>query len=158
MLSKKHNLIKLNTKTMKKIFLLLFTCFLVFNSKAQIHVTNNASEPIWVAYAYYSSSDEFNGYVSTGWWKLIPGETKILGGFLKNGDNTYYISAHTANYSKKWGSEVQLAVNSVDAFKIDNCDKAYVLQGANIKKIGFNKHFVHIGLLDLYEDYISITE
>lgn len=143
---------------MKNIFLLLFTCFLFFKSGAQVHVTNNASEPIWVALAYYSSSNKFSGYVSEGWWKLIPGETAILGSFLKDGDNTYYIHAHTSNYTKKWGAEVQLAVNSADAFKIENCDKPYVLQGANIKKVGFTKHFVHIGLLDLYKDYVNISE
>ncbi len=143
---------------MKNLFLLLLACFLISNSNAQIHVTNNTDEPISVAIAYYSNSNSFKGYISAGWWKLIPGETKVLGSFLKDGDNTYYIHAHTSDYSKKWGSEVQLAVNSVDAFKIENCDKPYVLEGENIKKVGFSKNFVHIGLLDLYKDYISITD
>lgn len=143
---------------MKNLFLLLIACFLISNSNAQIHVTNNTEEPITVAIAYYSSSNSFKGFVSEGWWSLIPGETKVIGSFLTDGDNTYYLHAHTSDYKSQWGSEVQLAVNSFDAFKIENCDKQYVLEGEGIKKVGFNKHFVHIGLLDLYKDYINITD
>ena len=143
---------------MRNLFLLLFASFIITNADAQIHVTNNSSEPITVAIAYYKGTRSFKGWVSEGWFKLIPGETKVLGSFLKDGENTYYVHAHTSGYAKTWGNEVNLAVNSVDAFKLENCDKEYVLDGENIKKVGFKKHFVHIGLLELYKDYVSFTD
>lgn len=143
---------------MKNLFLLLFASFIISNVDAQIHITNNSSEPITVAIAYYKSSGSFKGWVSEGWWRIIPGETIVCGSFLKDGENTYYVHAHTSDYKKTWGNEVKLAVNKVEAFSLENCDKAYVLDAKNIEKVGFKTHFVHIGLFELYKDYISFGD
>ena len=142
---------------MRNLFLLIFASFIITNADAQIHVTNNSSEPITVAIAYYKSTSSYKGWVSEGWWEIIPGKTKVLGSFLTDGENTYYVHAHTSGYAKKWGNEVNLAVSSA-AFKLENCDKEYVLDSESNYKVGFDKHFVHIGLLDLYKDYITFGE
>jgi len=143
---------------MKNIIITIFFLFFVFNANTQIHITNSSSEPIFVAIAYYKNTNSFSGWVSEGWWKIIPGETKVCGSFLKDGDNTYYIHAHTAGLKQKWGNDAYLAVNSVDAFKIENCDKPYVLKGQGVVAYQFTKKYVHIGLLDLYKDYVNYTD
>lgn len=143
---------------MKNLLLFLFASLMISKANSQIHITNKSSEPITVAIAYYKSTESFKGWVTNGWWTIIPGETKVCGSFLKDGENTYYIHGHTAGYEKTWGNDVQLAVNSIDAFKIENCDKEYVLSGENIEKVGFEKHFVHIGTFELYRDFVSFTD
>lgn len=143
---------------MKNLISSLFFFFTLGFCDAQVHVTNSTDQPITVAIVYYQSDSEFKGYISKGWWTIIPGETKVIGNFLKAGDNTYYIHAHTAGYAKTWGNEANLAVNSHDAFEIRNCDKSYVLKGENIKTVGFIKKFVHIGLFDSYAAYVNFTE
>lgn len=139
-----------------KQLLLVFAILIVTNSHSQVEVTNNCDLPITVAIAYYKSTKSYSGWVSEGWWSLEPGETKTLGSFLKNGENTYYIHAHTAGYANVWGNDEQLAVNSTDAFTIKNCDKEYVL-GDDVITKGFTKKFVHIGLLEMYRAYVSFS-
>lgn len=143
---------------MKQFAILLFVTLFTLSAYSQVKITNDTEEPITVAIAYYVNTRSYSGLVSRGWWNIIPGETITVGSFLKDGDNTYYIHAHSTDNEKKWGTEVYLAVNETYAFEIENCDKAYVLDGDNITKVGFSKQFVHIGLLDLYTDSISISE
>lgn len=144
---------------MKKLVLIFLAILVVSSAQSQVRVENDSQQPVWVAIAYYESNSNFSGWVSTGWWKIIPGETKTCGGsFLKDGENTYYLHAHSEGYAMTWGDEINLAVNKVDAFTLQNCDKDYVLSGDNIGKVGFDKHFVHIGLLDSYKDYVRIVD
>lgn len=138
------------------LFIFLSICF-ISTGISQIHVTNSASEPIYVAIAHYRNTASFRGWVSEGWWKVIPGETKVCGDFLKTGENTYYIHAHTASFKSKWGNDAYLAVNKVDAFEIENCDKSYVLEDSEITTYQFTKKFVNIGLLDELKASVNFT-
>ncbi|NBX39257.1 MAG: DUF1036 domain-containing protein [Flavobacteriia bacterium] len=143
---------------MNKIVFFTLLSFIALGLNAQVHLTNKSSKPIYVALAYYRSSENYNGWFSEGWWRIIPGETKVLGNFIHDGDNTYYIHAHSEDNSKSWGNDVNLAVNAQDAFEILNCDKSYVLEDGLYTTKKFTKHSVHIGLLDVYEAYLSLTD
>lgn len=136
------------------LFFLLYTNSFTFG---QIHVTNNTEEPLNVAVAYFENTNSFSGWISQGWYIIIPGETKIIGSFLKNGDNVYYLHAHSSVSESKWGDETFLAVKS-DAFILKNCDKEYLINTDDVNVVGFDKYYVHIGLLELYEDYITLSE
>lgn len=59
---------------------LLVYLFLLFTSSvfSQIFVTNRSSEPIWVATVTYQNNGSFSGYVSDGWYKIIPGNVKVV--------------------------------------------------------------------------------
>lgn len=140
---------------MKK-HLLFLIAFISFTSWSQIHVSNNTEEPIWFAYGYYSETDSFSGWITEGWYEIIPGQTKIIGSFLKDGNNTYYYYAHNKSRSKTWGGDYKLAVDQPDAFKIVNADKDYVLnEEQGIVKKGFKEKKVFIGILDPYKCYLS---
>jgi hypothetical protein len=138
---------------------LLSILFIAFSNSifAQIYATNKTDEPIWVATVTYQKNGSFSGYVSNGWYKIIPGERINCGGKLRDGDNTYYIHAHNESGSK-WGSEKYFAVDKVNAFTIQNCDMEYVLSHPNYKLVGFTKKFVHIGFFDLYETEVTFSE
>ena len=138
---------------------LLSILFIAFSNSifGQIYATNNTDEPIWVATVTYQKNGSFSGYVSNGWYKIIPGERKNCGGKLRDGDNTYYIHAHNESGSK-WGSEKYFAVDKVNAFSIQNCDMEYVLSNPNYKLVGFTKKFVHIGFFELYETEVTFSE
>jgi hypothetical protein len=138
---------------------LLLVLFIAFSNSifAQIYATNKTDEPIWVATVTYQKNGSFSGYVSNGWYKIIPGERINCGGKLRDGDNTYYIHAHNESGSK-WGSEKYFAVDKVNAFTIQNCDMEYVLSNPNYKLVGFTKKFVHIGFFDLYETEVTFSE
>lgn len=142
---------------MKAILSILFIAFST-SIFAQIYVTNKTEEPIWVATVTYQKNSGFSGYVSNGWYKVIPGERKNCGGKLKDGDNTYYVHANNASGTKTWGNESYFAVDKTDAFSIQNCDLDYVLNNPNYKRVGFIKKFVHIGFFDLYEVEVTLTE
>ncbi len=132
---------------------LLVYLFLLFTSSvfSQIFVTNRSSEPIWVATVTYQNNGSFSGYVSDGWYKIIPGERKSCGGKLHDGDNTYYVHAHSSGYTKTWGSDNYFTVDKKKPFTIENCDMKYVQKDPNNKQVGFIKKFVHIGLFDPYK-------
>jgi hypothetical protein len=135
---------------MKKLIVLLFLA--TFHvSFAQIYVTNKTNEPIWVATVTYQNSNGFKGNVSNGWYKIIPGERKNCGGKLYDGDNTYFVHAHTTGYKRIWGTDHYFAVDKVNAFRIENCDMKYTLQNPNYKSVGFSKNFVHIGFFESYD-------
>lgn len=138
---------------------LLSILFIAFSHSifAQIYATNNTDEPIWVATVTYQKNGSFSGYVSNGWYKIIPGERKNCGGKLRDGDNTFYIHAHNESGSK-WGSEKYFAVDKVNAFSIQNCDMEYVLSNPNYKLVGFTKKFVHIGFFDLYQTEVTFSD
>lgn len=131
----------------------IFVLFLTFSSKlfAQIFVTNKTNEPIWVATVTYQNANGFKGNVSNGWYKIIPGERKNCGGKLYDGDNTYFVHAHTSGYKRIWGKDHYFAVDKVNAFTIENCDMKYTLKNPNYKSVGFSKNFVHIGFFDSSE-------
>jgi hypothetical protein len=142
---------------MKTIFTIIFISIST-SFFAQIFVSNNSDEPIWVATVTYQSNGNFRGYVSSGWYKIIPGERKGCGGGLHDGDNTFYVHAHNADWTKTWGTENYFAVDKTNAFRIENCDMQYVQKAPENKRVGFSKNFVHIGFFDLYEVDISISE
>ena len=143
---------------MKKQLLILFALiFISTSSYSQISVTNSADEPVWVAVVTYKNTKNFKGWVSSGWFKIVPGETANCGGHLYDGDNTYYVHAHTSNYESVWGSEASFAVNKVDAFEIENADKEYVLNGENIERVNFIKKFEHIGVFEMYKASVNLT-
>jgi uncharacterized membrane protein len=139
-----------------KNIILVFIVFITYTSWSQIQVTNNTEEPIWFTYGYYSNTNSFAGWITVGWYEIIPGQTSTIGSFLKDGNNTYYYYAHNKSRTKTWGGDYQLAVNQTDAFKIVNADKDYVLnEDQGIVRMGFKEKKVFIGLFDLYKCYLS---
>lgn len=112
--------------TTKKIILTIAVFFATFlTTKAQIYFNNNYSEPVWVALAYPVDSKEYKGWVSTGWFKVEPGEKKSILNVNPNGQYIYYY-AQTKDAAKKFEGEANLLCNPFDAFTIKNADKQYV--------------------------------
>jgi hypothetical protein len=58
----------LNNKTLLSILFIAFSNSIF----AQIYATNKTDEPIWVATVTYQKNGIFSGYVSNGWYKIIP--------------------------------------------------------------------------------------
>ncbi len=140
---------------MKRITTFLFI-FATFNLFAQIYVTNRTNEPVWVSTVTYEKNNGFNGYVSNGWYKIIPGERKNCGGKLYGGENVYFVHAHTKGYARTWGNDHYFAVDKVNAFRIENCDMKYTLNDTNHKSVKFSKNFIHIGIFDPYRVEFNI--
>ncbi len=137
--------------------LIALICFIsVLSVNAQIKVTNKTSYPITICVAYYKSTSNYEGFISEGWWKIIPGETKVIGGKVHNGENTFYYYAY--NETSKWKGDNYFAITK-DKFEILNADKNYVLENnSKFYKQGFRKRTFHIGILDALSYSFDLTE
>ncbi|MEN9304239.1 MAG: hypothetical protein RL264_2668 [Bacteroidota bacterium] len=151
------NFILMNSKSILILLFLLTS----LKSFSQLKITNSAKEPLWICIAYKSKTSNFNGWVSEGWWKVIPGETTTLGNYkITNGENTFYFYAYYGSGDKKkqWGGDTYFAVSS-DAFKIINADKQYVLkENKDYRQEGFKEKRFYIGILDPLTYNFSLIE
>lgn len=108
---------------MKKIlFLMLLVASMT--SKAQVYFKNNYDKPVYVAVAYYMSTSDYKGWVSSGWYKAEPGDKVQLIGYLPNSYIYYY--AETTDNTKTFDGETSFLVHPTDAFTIKNADMDYV--------------------------------
>ena len=97
-------------------------CFL-----GQVYFNNKYNEPEWEAIGYKSESKEYSGWVSRGWFKVDPGETKEV--LSQNPFNVYiYYYAETEGGKKKFEGNSTFIVDKKDAFFIKNADMNYVLK------------------------------
>ena len=106
---------------MKNLILLTFVFATYFYNWGQIFFENNFDRTIYVALGYYSETDEFSGWITRGWFKVIPGETAQLLSYNPSGQNLYYY-AQTENGKKKFEGDASLLVNPSDKFYIKNAD------------------------------------
>jgi uncharacterized membrane protein len=140
---------------MKKMIFIAVTFILnVTNIDAQLKFKNHESNPLEVAIAYFVKTDEFEGYYSTGWYVLEPGETKtLLQGNLKY--TTYYFYAKDSKGTEwKGGGKYNFIVDLTNAFNIKNADKEYQLTGTTRKYKAFKK--VDVG--ESREYTLTLTE
>ena len=121
----------------KPLFFLFLCLFLSQGAFSQFKVKNKSNSPIWVAYAEYESSYSFKGWVSHGWYKLIPGETRTLISWLEFSGGNIYVHAHDAD-DGEWGRDVYLTTDKYNAFTIKNCDMDYH-RGSNYRNRKFTK-------------------
>ena len=110
-----------NIIIMKNLILLTFVFATYFYNWGQIFFENNFDRTIYVALGYYSETDEFSGWITRGWFKVIPGETAQLLSYNPSGQNLYYY-AQTENGKKKFEGDASLLVNPSDKFYIKNAD------------------------------------
>lgn len=110
-----------NIIIMKNLILLTFVFATYFYNWGQIYFENNFDRTIYVALGYYSETDEFSGWITRGWFKVIPGETAQLLSYNPSGQNLYYY-AQTENGKKKFEGDASLLVNPSDKFYIKNAD------------------------------------
>jgi uncharacterized membrane protein len=145
-----------------KLCFFLFGFIYSFQAISQIKVTNNSTKPLWISIAYLSYSDSFKGFISEGWWKIIPGETKSVGNFeITSGNNTFYYYAYYNNGNSKyeWKGSYSFATHPLDAFKIINADKAYVLkENPKYQSIGFRKKQFYLRMIDAKTYTLSLTD
>ena len=92
---------------------------------SQIYFHNNNSEPVWVCIGYYSDTDEYKGWITKGWYEVVPGEKKAILGFNPMGRYIYYY-AETSYGKKKFTGNSVFLVHPGKTFKIINADKQYV--------------------------------
>jgi uncharacterized membrane protein len=107
---------------MKKLLILLFTCVIYLQNWGQIFFENNYERTVYVAFGYYSVTDNYTGWITRGWFKVIPGETAELLNYNPDGQNLYYY-VQTENGKKKFEGDASLLVHPTDKFYIKNADK-----------------------------------
>jgi uncharacterized membrane protein len=107
---------------MKNLLILLFTCLLYLQNWGQIFFENNYERTVYVALGYYSETDNYSGWITRGWFKVIPGEKAELLNYNPTGQNLYYY-VQTENGKKKFEGDVSLLVHPTDKFYIKNADK-----------------------------------
>lgn len=119
----------------KNLFIGLLCCLFFANySKAQLKFQNSQDHPIHVAIAYYENDNSFTGWFSRGWYKIEPGETKVLiAGDLEY--STYFFYAFDSEGAEwKGAGKYLFIVDPVKAFEIKNADKGYQLKGNRTTK------------------------
>lgn len=83
-----------------------------------IYARNNTSEPIWVAACYVPPGS--NEYFANGFWRVEPGERKLL---LYNGNRVYmYFYARNDSRSRVWSGEdrvVTVRGETLNMFRAD---------------------------------------
>jgi uncharacterized membrane protein len=109
----------------KTIFAFLILFMSIGSAYAQFAVRNTSDKPIYVAYAKYESDSKYKGWVSHGWYKLIPGEKATLINWLNFSGGTVYVHAHSTDGDYQWGSDIYLVVDRDNAFSIKNCNLDY---------------------------------
>jgi len=113
---------------MKKIYRLL-VLFILMNSNVYSQMTfeNKYYEfPIEISYGYYQRSPTFEGFITQGWYKLIPGQ-KIDMPFPFAGNNgTVFYTINPTDGYKMVHSDGNLLVDPTNAFNIINADKLYM--------------------------------
>lgn len=110
---------------MKKYTLFFLFCFFSQWAFSQIFFRNNYSKPVLVSIGYFADSKDFSGFVSRGWYRVIPGEKKEILSYNPMAQYIYYY-AKAADGSEDFTGNVKLLVNNNDAFTIKNANKAYV--------------------------------
>jgi uncharacterized membrane protein len=110
---------------MKKITLALLFAIGIFSVKAQIFFRNNYSKPVFVSVAYFAESKDFTGFVSKGWFRVIPGEKKEIVSYNPLSQYVYYY-AKACDGTEDFPGNIKLLVNNKDGFTIKNANKSYV--------------------------------
>ncbi len=127
---------------MKKI-LIISSLILSFTiAKSQIYFKNNYSEPVWVSYVYYENTRKFDGWISNGWYKVVPGEKKMLLESNPFGRYVYYYAQSMANgkVKKAFDGKSSFLIHPTDGFNIKNADKEYVMKdNPSYKAVKFRK-------------------
>ena len=123
---------------MKKLFFLLILTVLSLGLKALpfiVEIHNNTSEPLNVCIMYYSEKDGFSGWVSEGWYNILPNEKRTVGTSIsisKKGKGIY-VFAHTLDGKKEYYGKDGMARNPNQSyayvtnqpFCIKNCGYDY---------------------------------
>ncbi len=117
---------------------IIIALFYSLTAKSQVYIKNTGEKPISFAILYNENRPEFEGYVSVGWVKLVPGETytfdhdKLHEGRNGNGSISlkYYIKGTKVT---KVSAEEYIYEGKMDAwvlpgknFSLLNADKEYV--------------------------------
>jgi uncharacterized membrane protein len=110
---------------MRKLFLITLMILISQNYKSQIYFKNNTEKPVFVALVHYRSWSDFKGWVSDGWFYVLPNEKKEILGYNPFGQYIYYY-AQTKDATQKFEGKHSFLVHPNDSFKIVNADKDYV--------------------------------
>ncbi|MFH0893728.1 MAG: DUF1036 domain-containing protein [Bacteroidota bacterium] len=133
-----------------KHFLLLVFLAVSMLGKAQVNFKNNYSEPVWVSFCYYLDTKTFKGWVSKGWYKVIPGQKTQLLEYLPEFKTIYYF-AKTKNGAKNFEGTTGILVDESAAFTIFNADKDYVKkENPKYAWKKFREYKVELGSLKLW--------
>ena len=116
---------------MKKIILLLLL-FFSYNAYSQyLYINNSFSEPLYVCVSFQTKIDGWQGWVSQGWTRIIPGERKAIVALSNIFYEKVYVYAQTSrevvNKYQLRGSSVPMIVDLNHCFYIQNCFSDYVL-------------------------------
>lgn len=127
-------------------------CFITIKANSQLSIKNETSEPISITIGWYSEGDNFNGYVTKGWWNIEPGFTIEPGlYFTSDNDHFYY-------YAKGWSGNIQFLVSD-GAFEIKNADMQYVKdKNPNYYWVNFKRKDVSFDFLEERKYTLRLTE
>ena len=110
---------------MKNILLSFLLIFICQNLQSQIYFKNNYNKPVFVAVGYYRDWEEFKGWVTSGWFYVLPNEKKEVLSYNPMNENIYYY-AETKGAEKVFEGDSPLLIHPVSEFTIINADKDYV--------------------------------
>lgn len=109
---------------------------------SQVYFKNSYSEPVYVAIGYYKSTREYKGWVTAGWYKVIPGERRKVLSETPPGDCVYYYAESTVS-SKRFEGKTSLLVHPKESFTIINANKQYVQdERPSYKWYSFKKAYI----------------
>lgn len=100
---------------------------LPFESFSQIYFKNNTEEPVFVAFCMYYDGENSKYFGSEGWFKVEPGDKKMVSSAIGFNDNIYYY-AYSTTSNKKFEGDTKILVHPTDKFFIKNVNKEYKKQ------------------------------
>ena len=116
---------------MKRIFILVLL-FVSYSAFCQyLYINNSFSEPLYVCVGYQTKINGWEGWVSHGWSRIIPGEKRAIVSLSNISHERVYVYAQTSrevvNKYQLRGSSVPMIVDLNHGFSIQNCFSDYVL-------------------------------
>ena len=118
---------------MKHIFFVLLLLLSYSSIGQYLWVQNCFDEPMYVCVSYQTTTNGWTGWISQGWWKVIPGERKAVVPLSDISCNLIYVYSHNGSNCNipielvGKNHDMTMIIDSNNGFKIQNCFSEYVI-------------------------------
>lgn len=164
-----------NLVNMKKLFFVILLSLSYSAIGQYLWIQNFFDEPMYVCVSYQTTTNGWTGWISQGWWKLIPGERKAVIPLSSISCNLIYVYSRTGRNSNNpielvgKNHDFTMIIDLNNGFKIQNCFSEYVIaehpeyvkvcpwvEAIDIRKPIFSRQKDQTIVLDKYSNSFAI--